>query len=1037
MKPLQSHRRLWLGTLACLMLVLAGSACFLSPWGGQGREATPPPLAAGAAGTENAEGDGNLAPAGFAEPAKPPEVLVKKWRRGAPKRRADLPDKAAEHFALKRVPKGQVGIPVERYAAAIAHARRMPQQSTAKKTLWPSREAMVMSPEVTNALLEIWTPLGPGNIGGRTRGLLVDPLTPTTMYAAGVAGGVWKTTNGGASWTPLMDSAANLAVASLAMDPSNTSVIYAGTGEGVFNFDAVRGAGIFKTTNAGATWQQLASTNTVDFHYVNKMVVSPNNGQRLYAATRTGVWRSLDGGAAWSRVLNPGAVNGCLDLAIRTDQSTDYLFASCGTFVQATVYRNVQAEGSGAWTAVLTEVGMGRTSLAIAPSNQAIIYALASSITAGQFQHGLHAVFRSTSSGDSGTWTAQVRNTSPTKLNTVLLTNPVFAFYQECFGSSSQYFNQGWYDNVIAVDPADANRVWTGGIDLFRSDDGGANWGMAGHWWAFSLSPRYVHADNHALVFHPQYNGTTNRTLFVGNDGGLFRTTDARAAVATGATAPCNINNGSVPWTSLNNGYGVTQFYHGLPYPGGTTYFGGTQDNGTLRGMDSTGANSWTGILGGDGGYVAVDPANTNTLYAEFTGLSIQKSSNGGTTFVAATSGITGDNGFQFIAPFAMDPGNANRLWTGGWYLWRTTNAAATWSRASAITPGNGAVSAFAIHPTDGNRVLAGMSDGYILRTSTGLSDSSTTTWANVLPRSGYVSSLTFDPTNANIAYATYSTFGGTHVWRSINGGATWTGIDGTGLTGIPDVPVHTVVVSPSNTARLYIGTDIGVFFSPDSGATWATENTGFANAITEGLAVGTISGEAHLFAFTHGRGAWRVSLTDCSVTLSPLNHTLSATGGSGNTVMVTATATGCPWTSTSNASWVTITVGSAGTGNGTVTYDVAANPGPNPRRGTMTIGAKSFIVSQRSPVPAPCTITIPSGATVGSGAGGGNFSISASTGSCAWSVRSHVGWITITSAASGSGNSTVTYTVTQNTTGSPRAGRITVNGKRYTVRQN
>ncbi|NOT54662.1 MAG: hypothetical protein HOP18_08675, partial [Deltaproteobacteria bacterium] len=560
--------------------------------------------------------------------------------------------------------------------------------------------------------------------------------------------------------------------------------------------------------------------------------------------------------------------------------------------------------------------------------------------------------------------------------------------------------------------------------------------GMAGHWWAGSTSPRYVHADSHALVFHPQYDGTTNRTLFVGNDGGLFRTTDARAAVATGATAPCNTTNGSVPWTSLNNGYGVTQFYHGLPYPGGTTYFGGTQDNGTLRGMDSAGANSWTGILGGDGGYVAVDPANTNILYAEFTGLSIQKSTNGGLTFNAATSGITGDNGFQFIAPFTMDPGNASRLWTGGWYLWRTTNAATTWSRASAITPGDGAVSAFAIHPTDGNRVLAAMSDGYILRTSTGLSNTSTTTWANVLPRSGYVSSLAFDPTNVNIAYATYSTFGGTHVWRSTNGGATWTGIDGTGLTGLPDVPVHTVVVSPSNPARLYIGTDIGVFFSPDNGATWATENTGFAYTITEGLAVGTVSGEAHLFAFTHGRGAWRVSLTDCSVTLSPPNQTISATGGSGNTVTVTATAAGCPWTATSHASWVTITGGSTGAGTGTVTYSVAANPGPNPRRGTMTIGAKSFIVSQGSPVPAPCTITIPSGTTLGSAAGGGNFQITASTASCAWSVQRHVGWITITSAVSGSGNSTVTYTVTQNTTGLPRAGRITVNGKRYTVTQ-
>jgi hypothetical protein len=402
--------------------------------------------------------------------------------------------------------------------------------------------------------------------------------------------------------------------------------------------------------------------------------------------------------------------------------------------------------------------------------------------------------------------------------------------------------------------------VWVGGIDLFRSDDGGANWGMAGHWWANTSNPRYVHADQHALIFHPQYNGTTNRTLFVSNDGGLFRTTDASAAVATGPLAPCNTNNGSVTWTPLNNGYGVTQFYHGLPYPSGTTYFGGTQDNGTVRGLDSTGSNSWTTMLGGDGGYVAINPSNTNIIYAENYGLSIQKSTNGGTDFSQAVNGISGDEGFLFIAPFAMDPGNASRLWTGGYYVWRTTNEAANWSRASAAVP-DGQVSAFAIYPTNGNNVLVGTSAGYILRTSTGLSDSPTTTWASVQPRSGYVSSLTFHPTDANIAYATYSTFGGTHVWRSTDGGVTWMGIDGAGTTSIPDVPVHSVVVDPSNTARLYVGTDIGVFSSMDGGATWATENTGFANVITEGLTLGTMNNQAHLFAFTHGRGVWRVAL--------------------------------------------------------------------------------------------------------------------------------------------------------------------------------
>ena len=779
--------------------------------------------------------------------------------------RDDEPEEATEFFALKRLPPGATFLPVERYQAAIEHMRQMPRYSTSDRTFMPAESESIV-PDVAISLGN-WTQLGPGNIGGRTRAILIDPLTPTTMYAAGVAGGVWKSTNGGASWSPVSDLIANLAVNSLAMDPANSSVIYAGTGEGYFNDDAVRGAGIFKTTNGGTTWTQLASTaapTSSNFYFVNKIVVSPNNSQRVYAATRTGVFRSLDGGSTWSQVLNSVAVNGCTDLVIRTDQTADYMFAACGTFAQATVYRNTDAGGTGTWTAVLSETNMGRTSLAIAPSQQSTVYALSAEFnptSPGTFQHGLHAVFRSTSNGDSGTWTAQVRNTSATKLNTLLLTNPVFASLVECgFGSSNSFFNQGWYDNVIVVDPVDPNRVWVGGIDLFRSTDGGANWSLASYWWISSSDPQYAHADQHAIVFHPQYNGSTNQTMFVGNDGGIFRTVNPTAGTSTDV---CGVTQGAIAWSNLNQGYAVTQFYDGVPYPGGMTYFGGTQDNGTVRGTDAGGINGWTTILGGDGGYVAVDPTNTNVLYAENTRLSIQKSTNGGVSWASATSGITEPSRqFLFITPFVMDSSNPQRLWTGGFKMWRTTNGATSWVQASALTCGNGSVSSIAVAPTNANHVLAGISDGCINRTTIGLTSTLSTTWAVSTPRAGYVSWLAFDPTNENIAYATYSTFGGTHIWKSTDGGTTWAGIDGTGSTGIPDIPVHSIVVDPSDPSRLYVGTDLGVFASADGGATWAVENTGFANVITEALAIGTVSGTPNIFAFTHGRGAWRVATT-------------------------------------------------------------------------------------------------------------------------------------------------------------------------------
>jgi photosystem II stability/assembly factor-like uncharacterized protein len=217
------------------------------------------------------------------------------------------------------------------------------------------------------------------------------------------------------------DLIANIAVNSLAMDPSNPSVLYAGTGEGYFNSDAVRGNGIFKTTNAAGTWTQLPATAIPDFRFVNKIVVSPNSASRIYAATRTGVFRSLDAGGTWTKVLTPTATTGCTELVVRTDQATDYMLASCGasTTAQGTIYRNTDAGGDGSWTAVLGaaqgEPNMARTSLAIARSNQSVIYALAASnTTSGDLKlGGLHAVFRSTDGGM--TWNARVRNTDAAK----------------------------------------------------------------------------------------------------------------------------------------------------------------------------------------------------------------------------------------------------------------------------------------------------------------------------------------------------------------------------------------------------------------------------------------------------------------------------------------------------------------------------------------------------------------------------------------------------------------------------------------------
>jgi photosystem II stability/assembly factor-like uncharacterized protein len=785
--------------------------------------------------------------------------------------RFDEPDEAQEFFLFKRSPDQKSPVGAQRYLKAREQAERMPGYSIASGARLPSkRDARLAGVESTS--LDGWTELGPANIGGRTRALLINPTDPSIMYAAGVAGGVWKTTDAGASWQALGDLLPNLAVCSLAFEPGDANVIYAGTGEGFFNGDMVRGAGIFKTTDAGANWTYLDATAGPDFYYVNDIVVSNVDTRRLYAATRTGVWRSLDAGASWARVLVPESLpgvvvqGGCLDLAIRTDVGSDYIFAACGSFSQATVFRNTSAgdtdAGGAQWTPVLREPGIGRTTLAIAPSDQNVIYALASSIEAGTYDRGLFAVFRSTMGGDAGSWTAQVRNTNTTKLNTVLLSNALFALMTECnSGSGSQFFNQGWYDNAIAVDPVDANRVWAGGVDLFCSDDGGTNWGIASYWWADKDDPQYVHADQHVILFHPQYDGVTNKTMFAANDGGVFRTDDARARTARGRGAACEVENGAFRWRALNNNYGVTQFYYGLPFPNGASYIGGTQDNGTLRGTDASGASGWSIAFGGDGGYVAIDPTATNTIYVETTRLSIRKSVDGGNNYIGSTNGINeSSSNFLFINPFIMDPIDPQTLWTGGRVLWRTSNGADIWTQASAEI-GGGSVSAIAVASDDSDKVIAGTSAGFIHLTDRGTRSNASTVWPSARPRQGVVSWVAFDPNNAATVYATYSTFGGEHVWKSVDGGANWAAIDGAGETAIPDIPVHSIVVDSANSARLFLGTDLGVFVSLDGGQSWAKENNGFASAVTESLSLGVSGGFTYLFAFTHGRSVWRVPI--------------------------------------------------------------------------------------------------------------------------------------------------------------------------------
>jgi hypothetical protein len=689
----------------------------------------------------------------------------------------------------------------------------------------------------------------------------------------------------------------NLAVNSLAYVVDGGDVLYAGTGEGYFNDDAVRGNGIYKWS-AGA-WAPLTPTvGNSDFWYVNKLAISRVTTNpppapptyRIYAATRTGVFRSADYGTIWTKIFPPTNVTlingGVMDIVVRTDRTdgTDEMVVSMGTrgpydsVVQAALYHTLNARTEttapdGTWTSVKTEAGMGRTSLAIAPGSQTTIYAVSaeSSDTRRDFLHG---VFKSTNGGAS--FSANVVNTTPGTLNTFLLSSGTRG------GACSDSQGYGWYAQAIAVSPADPNQVWVGGTDLYRSDDGGANWGQASasHLPAGDTSTdadkKYVHEDKHVIAFDPGYNAGNNQIMFVATDGGIYRTDlgsgDVETKCMDDPPAPLNFQ---MRWYARNNGFAITQFYHGLPYPDASLAFGGTQDNGSLKKVGTYDWGLTDPTFTGDWEYVGIGGVSSGkrTVFAAQRHLNLWRSiTDGAAPWTSVSSGTPTDAAHTLgDAPFVLDPNVSTRLWSGGTQLWRSTDSADHWTAAS--TTFSGFISSINVSPFfSGNSVMASTSDGYVGSNTSALTANGVP-WTLSQPLSGsnvFVSNVAVDTkdTSGNTAYATVSAFTNNfkHVFKStsaFSGSPGWTSIsDSIGA----DLPVNWVLPDRVAGSRLWIGTDTGVLTSTDGGTSWFQEATSFPSAIVESLseALGTFPSPTtpYLYAFTHGRGAYRVPVS-------------------------------------------------------------------------------------------------------------------------------------------------------------------------------
>ena len=662
-----------------------------------------------------------------------------------------------------------------------------------------------------------WQERGPNNCGGRTRTLMVDPNDPSkkTVWSAGVAGGLWKTTDitaGSPTWVPVNDFFSSIAVTSLCYAPSNPLTFYFGTGEGYFNADYQRGSGIWKSTDGGNTWNILAATSGVaNFYYVNRMVVHTNGD--VYAATNSGVFRSQNGGTTWSRVLGLSAPGGAV-----TDNFSDVEVSSSGqiwasTLTSGAVYKTPTGN-SGSWVQQNTGVngfpstGATRIDIALAPSNANVCYAFVA-------QAGVN--FYKTSDGGA-TWT--------------LLTKPVDA--DPGIGNEitrSQY----WYDMSIAVDPNNDAVVFVGGVDLFKTTNSGTSWQQVAHWYG-GYGFQEVHADQHIALFEP---GNSN-VIYFGNDGGIWRSSNATATIPV--------------ISAKHDNYNVTQFYACAIHPtANSNYFlAGAQDNGSHQ-FTQGGIGPTNEVTGGDGCYVHIDQNEPQYQFTSYVYSNYYRSTDGGANF----STLTNNNNGSFVNPSDYDNATNNlySAYSAGNYS-RILNAPVsnTLSPIAIAAFGGAGITTVSCSPNTGDRVFFGLSNGRVVRVDNANAALPVGTHINLamgMPGSS-VSCIAVETGNDNHLLVTYSSYGVNSVWETTNGGTSWTSVEGN----VPDMPVTCALFNPNNNQQALIGTELGVW-STDllNGVTtnWAPSSNGLANTRVTMLQIR--SSDKLVIASTHGRG--------------------------------------------------------------------------------------------------------------------------------------------------------------------------------------
>ena len=674
-----------------------------------------------------------------------------------------------------------------------------------------------------------WTAVGPNTVSiniassGRLTAIAVHPTQPNIIFVGGAQGGVWRTTNGGANWTPVTDDQCSLAMGSLAIDQVNPNIIYAGTGELHNSGDSYYGCGVLRSTDGGTTWQQLGAsvfdvtTPGAGFSggtYISKIVIDrttsgTDNATTVFAATRIGLFKSTNSGVDWT-LLSNGIPSG--SGAIFSDMVADTtrpgtFYAALGNSSTATgnaangVYKTT--DGGANWVkqpSGPSGTSIGRINLAISQSNPDILFAAAE----------------------------QYLGTNDGQLAGIWKTSDGGANWATVAAQGASCNSQCWYDQHIAVHPLGPDTVYYGGFLLYKSTNGGVN---------FSQIQGNIHVDQHAFAFDP----LDPRIIYAGNDGGIYKSV-----------------NGGGSWTTLNTDIAIHQFYAGISlHPTDPNkMMGGSQDNGT---NEYNGSLNWLAVIGGDGGATAIDHITGNTAWGETQwspgssnpGGPRRRDGSSGSAFTLKRNGINTDDRGMFIPTLYMDPVNPRVLYFGTFRLYRTRDNGESWTALTDPSTGTGGViRAIAVARTDTNVIYISTNYGPgLIQVSP---DGGTSWTAGTYPSQRLVTDIAIDPTNASVAYATVSGFGAGHVWKTINRGASWIDIS----SNLPDVPANSIVIQPG--IEIDIGTDLGVFKSTNDGASW-TPFTGLPNVAVFDLAFNPQT--QLLVAATHGRGAFKFTV--------------------------------------------------------------------------------------------------------------------------------------------------------------------------------